>query len=125
MIQCTNIFRKKSTEKEFIIHCPVTCTTTNIIYLLECGICNLQYIGTTGRDLRTRMAEHRSEAKNNVGCSLNKHLRSKNHHSDFNKLKVTIIEHIPDWDVESRQEREHFWIRELDTLSPNGINKKM
>jgi hypothetical protein len=40
------------------------------------------------------------------------------------KLKVTIIDHNPKWDDKSRQERESFWIRKLETLSPNGINEK-
>ena len=42
----------------------------------------------------------------------------------FGKLKVTIIDHSLKWDDKSRQERESFWIRKLETLSPNGINEK-
>ena len=55
---------------------------------------------------------------------LSRHLRSTDHHDSFGKQKVTIIDHDPNWDDKSRQERESFWIRKLKTLSPNGINEK-
>jgi hypothetical protein len=55
-------------------------------------------------------------------CSLGKHLSSKDHHNNFDELKVTIIEHDPNWDDKGRREREGFWIRKLKTVSPNGIN---
>ena len=124
MIQCTNIFRSTSTKEEFIIHCTVTCQTTHSIYLLQCAVCDLQYVGTTDRQFNKRMIEHRSQAKGKGGTSLSRHLRSKNHHKAVDKLKVTIIEHNPNWDIATRLRREHFWIRKLDTLSPNGINEK-
>jgi hypothetical protein len=46
------------------------------------------------------------------------------HHDSFGKLNVTIIDHNPKWDDESKQERESFWIWKLKNLSPNGINEK-
>jgi hypothetical protein len=39
-------------------------------------------------------------------------------------LKATIIDHNPNLDDKSRQERESFWIVKLKTLLPNGINEK-
>jgi hypothetical protein len=68
------------------------------------------------------MNEHRSDAKNNLTCSLSKHFRSTGHHNNFDELKVTIIEHDPDWDNKTRRKKESFWIKKLKTLSPNGIN---
>ena len=118
MIQCTRKFRSTSTKEEFIMHCTVTCETENIIYLLECAICDLQYIGQTKRKLKIRMNEHRSDSNNRTGFSLSRHLNSTNHHNAFDKLKVTIIEHNPNWDNESRLERERFWIRKFKTFSP-------
>jgi hypothetical protein len=34
------------------------------------------------------------------------------------------IDHNPSWEENQRQNRESFWIRELQTLHPEGINKK-
>ena len=124
MIQCTHKFRSTFTKEEFIIKCIATCQTNNIIYLLECAICGLQYIGQTRRPLKERMYNHRSNANWNPDFSLSKHLRSENHHTNFDELKVTIIDHNPNWNDTERQKREHFWIKKLKTLSPNGINEK-
>ena len=122
VIQCTQLFRSTATKNNFIIHCNATCKTVNIIYLLECAICCFQYIGQTSQQLNARMTDHRSYAKHYPNCSLGKHLSSKDHHNNFDDLKVTIIEHDPNWDDTRRQNREKFWIRKLKTVSPNGIN---
>ena len=122
MIQCTHKFRSTSTKEKFILDCTATCQTTNIIYLLECATCDLQYIGQTKRQLNKRMNNHRSDVKKKPSVSLAKHLRLEGHQNDFDELKVTIIEHDLNWNNERRYEREQFWIRELNTLTPNGIN---
>jgi hypothetical protein len=43
---------------------------------------------------------------------------------DFVKSKIYIIDHNPSWKENQRHKRESFWIRELETLHPEGINKK-
>ena len=100
------------------------CKTENIIYLLECAIYGLQYVGETKQQLSKRLNGHRSDANCKPDLPLSRHLRSTCHHDSFGKLKVTIIDHNPKWDDKSRQERESFWIRKLKTLSLNGINEK-
>ena len=123
-IQCTQTFSSTHTGETFIIYCNANCKTENIIYLLECAICGLQYIGETKQQLSKRLNGHRSDANCKPDLPLSRHLRSTGHHDSFGKLKVTIIDHNPKWDDKSRQERESFWIRKLKTLSPNGINEK-
>jgi hypothetical protein len=46
-IQCTQKFSSTHTEDEFIIYSNANCKTENIIYLLECANCGLQYVGET------------------------------------------------------------------------------
>jgi hypothetical protein len=67
------------------------------------------------------MNNHRSDANYKPDLTLSKHLRSTNHHNDFDKLKVTIIEHNLNWDDKIRHERESFWIRKLKTLSEKPV----
>jgi hypothetical protein len=43
---------------------------------------------------------------------------------DLGRSKIYIIDHNPSWKENQRQKRESFWIRELQTLHPEGINKK-
>jgi uncharacterized ferredoxin-like protein len=53
-IQCTQKFSSTHTGEKFIIYCNANCKTENIIYLLECAICGLQYIGETKQQLSKR-----------------------------------------------------------------------
>ena len=122
IIQCTRQFRSTFTKQNFIIHGTATCKTANIIYLLECGICSFQYTGETKQPLNVRMSEHRSRARSNNTFPLCRHLNSTGHHTNFDELKVTIIEHDPNWEDTTREDREHFWISKLKTLRPYGIN---
>ena len=108
----------------FIIYYNANYKTENIIYLLECAICGLQYIGETKQQHSKRLNGHRSDANCKPDLPLSRHMRSMGHHDSFGKLKVTIIDHNPKWDDKSREERESFWIRKYKTLSPNGINEK-
>ena len=39
-------------------------------------------------------------------------------------MKMTIIDHKATWTENERLNRERFWIKELKTLHPQGINKK-
>ena len=43
---------------------------------------------------------------------------------DFGRSQIYIIDHNPSWKENQRQKRESFWICELQTLHPEGINKK-
>ena len=79
------------TGEEFIIHCNANCKTENIIYLLECANCGLQYIEET-KQLSKRLNGHRSDANCKPDLPLSRHLRSTGHHDSFSKLKVTIID---------------------------------
>ena len=122
-IQCTQKFSCTHTGEEFIIYCNANCKTENIIYLLECATCGLQYVGET-KQLSKRLHDHISDAHCKHELPLTRHLRSTGHHDSFGKLKVTIIDHNPKWDDKSRQESESVWVKLLKTLSPNGINEE-
>ena len=123
-IQCTNTFKSTHTKESFLIYCTATCQTSNVIYLLECGVCAHQYVGQTSRQLTTRVEEHGFDVVCKPNNSFSRHFKSTDHQDSFKNIKVTIIEHDPDWDCKRRKERESFWIRKLKTLFPNGINKK-
>ena len=42
----------------------MTCDTDNVIYLISCGRCGIQYVGETSQILRKRMNNHRNRLKN-------------------------------------------------------------
>lgn len=41
------------------LNCPMTCTTTNLIYAMQCSCCRYDYVGSTNRTLAEEMIGHR------------------------------------------------------------------
>ena len=107
----------------------INCHSQNLIYLLTCSNCNVQYVGETTLPLHKRINIHRV-AK--TGCQ---HIidHSKTTCKD-SKFLIQIIEIFNGTgydnnkiDVDSRNkrlEREDFWIKRLRTLFPYGLNER-
>ena len=103
----------------------VTCESFNIIYMLECKKCPQRYIGTSVRQLKHCLADHRGPS----GLTCNK-VASQATGAQFNllghslaDLSVSILEQTRNSDEEYRYEREKYFIRKFDTFN-NGINKE-
>lgn len=50
-----NVFKCTSTKKRIAIKNRVNCNSKNLIYILQCPICKLQYVGQTKGTLQQRM----------------------------------------------------------------------
>ena len=65
----------------------------NVIYLIQCRLCNLQYIGETKRRLKDRFNEHRRPILNPTGnyihTAVSEHFLTSNH-SDNHMLLIPI-----------------------------------
>lgn len=84
-----------------------------IIYKITNLINNKCYVGQTIRELNIRVDEHTKK----IRCrALNSAIKKYG----FNNFKVEILETIEKLD--DLNTREQFWIKELNTLSPNGYN---
>jgi hypothetical protein len=69
--------------------------------------------------------KHDGKKQNKTHNIVSQHFMSPGHSlDDFGRSKMYIIDHNPSWKENQRQKRESFWIRELQTLHPEGINKK-
>ena len=129
-----NIYKVKNDRK-----CELNCHTENVVYLMTCDNCNLQYVGETVQELSERQNHHRN--------SIHKHTEDKHdtklvEHFNEGKCKgktynLMIIETIVGTgrDKETnkmdqkqtamRRKREDYWIKELHTLYPYGMNNKL
>ncbi|XP_066925555.1 uncharacterized protein [Clytia hemisphaerica] len=129
-IMSTSTFTSQQTKRTYQIFHNVNCKSTRIIYLLECNKCHIQYIGKSETQFNQRLNNHRSNAyrprqETIPAC---KHFHQTNH--DFNRdAKFTIIEQINETDIERMKriilQRENFWIKELRTLAPHGLNQEL
>ena len=96
--------------------------TENSIYILTCDTCGIQYVGETMDKFNIRLNNHRSSYKTNKNCPLTRHLHSTKH--PFDNVTFQIIEVNTEWDTTARRRRENFWIHQLHTLEPDGLNEK-
>ena len=101
------------------------CQTTNVIYLLQCSKCQIQYIGETKRPFVARLKEHFADIKHRRDKPVALHIN--NHDGDNSKIIPYILEVVNKnpQDGETtvyRRKRELHWIYKLKTLAPLGLN---
>ncbi len=115
-----------------------TCGNNNLVYLVTCQRCQKQYVGETHRTLKERFYEHFYDCKHlsnplNAPPSMQgkkssgilKHFSVKPH--CVNDVKIQPLEHIRKAPhvastKKYRKTRELYWIYQLRTLEPMGLN---
>ena len=114
------------------------CNTPNVIYLLTCSKCHLQYVGETAQNLNVRFAKHRSCMKGNVNSTSCKRL-SDHFSVGLCKGAGYTVQIIENWVGNGRTERksidlgvatlrrkrESEWILKLRTVYPFGLNERV
>ena len=103
------------------INKPVTCDTANVVYLIECDKCQMQYVGETERPLKHRIGEHKTYVRRNkLNEPTGEHFNRPGH--SLENLKITILEKMKNENKCYRKERESYLIRKFNTFNL-GINK--
>lgn len=116
----------------------IDCHASNVIYLITCNRCFLQYVGETCQRLNERFNWHRSGFKHPEKYGFC-HILSDHFHKGVCKdasYSVQILEKLEgngrternalDPSVTSlRKKRELFWIHQLRTLYPYGLNDRI
>ena len=119
--------------KVFDIFHTVNCQSNFVIYIIECRICRLQYVGKSETAFNLRLNNHRNHIKRGVNsCELSEHFLHNSTSHDLSKdITITIIEQIKrsNMTIERKKDilraREIFWQCRLNTLQPNGLNERM
>ena len=127
-IKTTSTFKSDITEKVYNIFHDVNCKSTNLIYLMECTLCERkQYVGKCEWSFNRRINSHRNDVWRVEGPPCDKHFQQENH--DFNKhAKFTVIEKIEKPPLDKKELRkllelkEDKWMTRLQTVMPNGLN---
>ena len=107
---------------------PISCHSQNIIYLLTCLFCGVQYVGETAYPFHMRNNQHRTEM---------------NDHFEFHRdtscscysFSYQIIEKLPGTGYDEngnldekwtkiRKDKEDIWIKKMRTIFPYGLNEK-
>ena len=131
-VKSATTFKSQQTNRSFDIFHNTNCRSSFVIYLMECRICHIQYVGKTETSFNVRLNNHRNNAYNPKPDTIPacKHFTDQQH--DFNRdAKFTIIEQLTDLNKTREQKhatilkRENFWIQKLKTLKPNGLNQEL
>ncbi len=119
-IQHSNVFKSSTYNKTFKIQNSMNCGSANLVYLITCSLCNIQYVGETGDTLRNRMNRHRSNIHLNQNTAIAIHFNSDQH--NLAHLSVIPIELIINDGKMERLKREYYWQLRLGTIHPKGLN---
>ena len=126
----TDTFISVNTGREYKIFHDCTCQGMNVLYLMECSLCGIQYVGKTQTTLERRINGHRSDVKcKRDPISADKHFRLTGH--DFDRdAKFTVIEQARN--VRDKSEMAVFlmtiednWILRLMTLASRSLNDQL
>src|SRR5215469_1135090 len=104
----------------------LSCSSSNIIYLITCKRCKLQYVGEILQTLKKRMNGHRSGIKSKVDNILYNHFQGPCRLDDISVQPIEAFGGKGHKESVSKQRkfRENFWIKELRTTYPYGLNDK-
>ena len=127
----TACFKSNQTNRVVKIFHNINCKSTFLIYLLECNLCNIQYVGKSETTFNIRLNNHRKDVKDPNDLPADKHFTLQGH--DFNKnAKFSLIEKFTNTNKvatetlkERLQNHENSWIIKLGTLTPNGLNQEL
>ena len=82
-VMTTNSFTSQEAKQTFNIFFNLNCTSGYIIYLVECILCKMQYVGKAETAFNLRFNNHRKDEKKSSYVLASKHLQEQGH--NFNK----------------------------------------
>jgi len=102
----------------------ISCKTENVIYLITCRVCRVQYVGETGRNLASRLTNHRSDITHTKNTAIAIHFNSHENSTNQSLLEAIAIEKIGEGEnaFQLRKKREIYWQQTLGTTYPLGLN---
>ena len=116
----------RTTGQVFESRKNVCCQSSNVIYLLTCLQCGIQYVGQTKSRIMDRTWDHLNDTKKGKNTTVARHF---NHHGPPNAppIEVTILEFVKCDPLSARANPlrdsiEKSWIARLNTLIPLGLN---
>ena len=125
----SDTFVSSVTKKIYSINYSLGCNSKNVIYLITCKKCGLQYVGSTSTKFRMRFNNHKSRVtthpkkvakKREEDDFIYKHFNSDGHQG-LDDLSVQLIDRVNR--PEELLNKEGEWAYKLKTIWPNGLNE--
>ena len=122
-------YTSTTTSKSFSSKKEINCQSSNVIYLITCKHCKIQYVGQTRNRLLTRFQGHYHDVKNRNDTTVSRHFNScpPTHPALFEGFEISILHFVqsPANSQAGQTERdreEKRWINRLMSVVPRGLN---
>ena len=102
--------------------CLPVCRLKNVVYLIKCDRCGLQYVGETGRPFHLRFNEHKSYFKLRSHTELTRHFNNSTCSESYVFQVIEVIDQNHPLPKAVLLDKEEFWIKTLQTQFPFGFN---
>ena len=118
-----------STSETRSINCHITCETKNLIYMIQCNRCHLQYMGETKRRLKDRFNEHRHTLDNantkSKPTTVAEHFLSSPYNISKDMQFIPIEKIFSNRDsIQTVTHRcEKFWFYSRTYVGPSSLNR--
>ena len=129
-VRITTTFKSEQQKNIYKIFHNINCTSSYVMCLMECILCNKQYVGKAETSFNIRLNNHQKDVKKVDTIMTCKHFQQESH--NFNKhAKFTIIDQLTNTSKSKETltqqliKREHFWVFKLDALYPKGFNVRL
>eukprot|EP00058_Branchiostoma_floridae_P005191 XP_002590679.1 hypothetical protein BRAFLDRAFT_89480 [Branchiostoma floridae] len=126
-IKKINYFISHRTRERHTIRDHINCQSRNIVYLIQCKKCGLQYVGETKQTLANRLNGHRSSIKTKKDTPVSAHFNLTDHNiADLEVLGIEKLRYTGNEDTTRQRslQRESYWIHQFRTLHPDGLNQE-
>ena len=120
-------FHSNIDSREYRMNYSFNCDSSNVVYLLECTVCGVQYVGSTCMLLRLRFNNYKEcSCKFDSGASVLQveffRLFTEEGHRGFLKdISVKIIDRLTGG---GNRMRKSFWQYRLDFFARKGLNTR-
>ena len=98
------------------------CDTSDCIYIISCkqNDCHMHYVGYTTTKLNKRLSGHRANIINGTEGKI-----MLEHFTKHHQICDMVIKPIDICDKELLKNREKYWMQELNTIFPYGLNNRI
>ena len=129
----TKTFESYQSKRTFKIFQKLNSKSNFVIYLMECTLCKIQYVGKAGTSFNIWLNNHRQDANGNNPKAIPASIHFKRHGHNLKKhVNFTLIQQSDNTintDIDTIKKRlkrrEDFWILKLDTLKPKRLNQEL
>ena len=119
----TGWVKSTSTGRKYRTQTRISCTSSNVIYLIQCNICKKQYVGQTRNKILIRLNQHYSTIRTKQDTPVSRHFNSHQCKEPY-PVRIFILSLIKNCDdaSENRNKWERYWMARLNTYVPYGMN---